>query len=64
MKKSIPVPNEDRLGWRVAEFAKLVSISPATIYKMGKSGKIRLEYFGDLPVVPRTEAVRLGLISA
>jgi predicted DNA-binding transcriptional regulator AlpA len=65
MTKPIPpIQADDRLAWRVPEFAKLVSVSAATIYKMSKAGKIRLEYFGDLPVVPRTEAIRLGLLSA
>jgi hypothetical protein len=53
-----------RLGWRVAEFCKLVPISRATISKMAKQGKLTLIYFGDVPVVPRAEAVRLGLITA
>jgi hypothetical protein len=59
-----PAQTDDRLGWRVAEFCKLIRVSPATISKMAKAGKISLVYFGDAPVVPRAEAVRLGLISA
>jgi DNA-binding Xre family transcriptional regulator len=58
-----PAQSDDRLGWRVAEFCQLIGISPATISKMAKAGKITLVYFGDLPVIPRAEAVRLGLIS-
>jgi hypothetical protein len=30
---------------------------------MSREGKLNLVYFGDIPVIPRTEAVRLGLIS-
>jgi hypothetical protein len=63
MKKP-PVQTDDRLGWRIAEFCKLVPVSRSLISKMSKEGKINLVYFGDVPVVPRTEAVRLGLISA
>jgi hypothetical protein len=59
-----PSETDDRLAWRVAEFCKLVTVSRATISKMAKAGKITLVYFGDVPVVPRSEAVRLGLISA
>lgn len=56
--------SDDRLGWRIAEFCKLVPVNRATISKMAKAGQITLVYFGDVPIVPRTEAVRLGLISA
>jgi hypothetical protein len=59
-----PVQADDRLGWRITEFCKLVSVSPATVSKMSKAGKIKLIYLGDLPIVPRSEAIRLGLISA
>jgi hypothetical protein len=62
--KTFPAQNDDRLGWRIAEFCKLVPVSRSLISKMSKEGKINLVYFGDVPVVPRTEAVRLGLISA
>jgi hypothetical protein len=58
------VQSDDRLGWRIAEFCKLVPVNRATISKMAKQGKIHLVYFGDVPVVPRTEAIRLGLITA
>jgi hypothetical protein len=54
---------DDRLGWRVAEFCKLVPVNRATISKMAKQGKLTLVYFGDVPIVPRSEAVRLGLIN-
>jgi hypothetical protein len=60
--KTSPVQSNDRLGWRIAEFCKLVPVSRSLISKMSKEGKINLVYFGDVPVVPRTEAVRLGLI--
>jgi hypothetical protein len=58
------VENADRLGWRVSEFCKLVRVDRSTISKMAKQGKLTLIYFGDVPIVPRTEAIRLGLISA
>jgi hypothetical protein len=62
--KSPNLHSEDRLGWRVAEFCTLVPVSKALISKMAKDGKLNLIYFGDVPIVPRTEAVRLGLIAA
>jgi hypothetical protein len=58
------VENADRLGWRVSEFCKLVHIDRSTVSKMAKQGKLTLVYFGDVPVVPRSEAIRLGLINA
>jgi hypothetical protein len=63
MKTPPNVQSDDRLGWRIAEFCKLVPVSTGLISKMAKQGKLNLVYFGDVPIVPRTEAVRLGLIS-
>jgi hypothetical protein len=62
--KTSHTQSDDRLGWRIAEFCKLVPVSRSLISKMSKEGKINLVYFGDVPVVPRTEAVRLGLLEA
>jgi hypothetical protein len=64
MTKAPTVENEERLGWRMAEFCRLVHIDRSTVLKMAKQGKINLVYFGAAPIVPRCEAVRLGLISA
>ena len=60
----LDVSDQERLGWRVPEFALLIKMSTATISKMAKAGQIKLVYFGDVPIVPRTEAIRLGLIAA
>lgn len=64
MKTKSPLHSEDRLGGRVMEFCKLVPVSRPTVMKMAKDGKLNLVYFGDTPIVPRTEAIHLGLISA
>jgi hypothetical protein len=64
MTKASTVPNDERLGWRMAEFCRLIHIDRATVLKMAKAGQLNLVYFGKCPVVPRTEAIRLGLISA
>jgi hypothetical protein len=64
MTKAPTIENDNRLGWRVAEFCLLVGMNRATISKMAKLGKLNLIYFGDVPIVPRAEAIRLGLISA
>jgi hypothetical protein len=59
-----PNQNPEVLGWRIAEFCKIVPVSRALLSRMAKDGELRLIYFGDVPIVPRAEAVRLGLISA
>jgi hypothetical protein len=64
MAKPPAAQSDERLGWRMAEFCRLIHIDRATISKMAKAGQLNLVYFGKCPVVPRTEAIRLGLISA
>jgi hypothetical protein len=64
-KTTTSLPESDeRLGWRVAEFCKLIGMNRSTISKMAKLGQLNLIYFGDCPIVPRAEAIRLGLINA
>jgi hypothetical protein len=55
---------ENRLGWRFAEFSKMIGMSRLTLSKMQKAGQLQVVYFGDVPIVARAEAIRLGLISA
>jgi hypothetical protein len=64
MKATQNKPAPEVLGWRIAEFAKMISVGRATLSRMAKDGELKLIYFGDIPIVPRTEAVRLGLIKA
>jgi hypothetical protein len=45
-------------------FCRLIHVDRATILKMAKAGQINLVYFGKCPVIPRTEAIRIGLITA
>jgi hypothetical protein len=63
MKPSITESDGDRLGWRINEFCRLVGISRPTLWRMAKTGKVHLEYLGDIPIITRAEAVRLGLLS-
>jgi hypothetical protein len=58
------VEMDHRLGWRFAEFSKMIGMNRLTLSKMQKAGKLQVVYFGDVPIVPRAEAIRLGLISA
>jgi hypothetical protein len=55
---------DQRLGWRINEWIALTGTSRPTVWRHAKTGKLRLVYMGDIPIVPRTEAVRLGLIKA
>jgi hypothetical protein len=64
VKTSPNVQSDERLGWRVAEFCKLVPVSRGLISKMAREGKLNLLYLGDIPIVTRIEAVRLGLLNA
>jgi hypothetical protein len=58
------LPSESRLGWRLDEFSDLFSVSAAQLWKLEKDGKLRLARVGRILIVPRHEAVRLGLIAA
>lgn len=51
-----------RLGWRLPEWMALTGISRPTLWRQVKRGDIKLVYIGPTPMVPRSEAVRLGLI--
>jgi hypothetical protein len=53
---------DQRLGWRINEWIELTGTSRPTVWRHAKTGKLRLVYIGDIPIVPRTEAIRLGLI--
>jgi hypothetical protein len=53
----------DRLAWRVAEFTRLTGISRCTLWRMTRRGDIKLTHVGTVPMVPRAEAIRLGLIA-
>jgi hypothetical protein len=58
------LPTEARLGWRMDEFSELFSVSREQLWKLEKKGEIRLARLGRISIVPRHEAVRLGLIAA
>jgi predicted DNA-binding transcriptional regulator AlpA len=54
----------DRLGWRIPEWMKLTGTSRPTLWRQVKRGDLKLVYVGPTPMVPRSEAIRLGLITA
>lgn len=55
---------EFQLGWRMGEFAAASGISLATLWRYVKDGKIRTVKIGNVKLIPRSEAQRLGLIAA
>lgn len=56
--------DDDRIGWRIDEFCRLVGVSRPTVWRLAKSGRLNMSYLGKIPIIPRSEAVRLGLIAA
>lgn len=54
--------SQSQLGWRVSEFAAAVGISVATLWRYIESGKIKAVKIGGVRLIPRIEAVRLGLL--
>ena len=55
---------ETRLGWRIAEWVALTGTSRPTVWRQAKAGTLRITYIGNIPIIPRTEAIRLGLIQS
>jgi predicted DNA-binding transcriptional regulator AlpA len=53
----------DRLGWRLPEWMKLTNTSRQTLWRQVKRGDLRIVRIGSTPMVPRSEAIRLGLIN-
>jgi hypothetical protein len=53
-----------RLGWRIDEWVALTGTSRPTVWRQAKAGTLRITYIGNIPIIPRTEAIRLGLIQS
>jgi hypothetical protein len=56
------VSDDQRLGFRLTEFAALIGISIPTLWRRVRAGEIRVIDLGGTKIIPRSEAVRLGLI--
>jgi hypothetical protein len=61
---SIEARPDARLGWRIDEWMAATSTSRATVARQIKTGQLKVAYIGTVPLIPRTEAIRLGLIPA
>jgi predicted DNA-binding transcriptional regulator AlpA len=53
-----------RLGWRIREWMRLTGTSRPTLWRQVKRGDLKIVYVGPTPMVPRSEAIRLGLLSS
>ncbi|QIG91489.1 hypothetical protein [Bradyrhizobium sp. 6(2017)] len=53
-----------RLGWRIPEWMKATGTSRPTLWRQVKRGDLKLVYVGPTPMVPRSEAIRLGFIKS
>jgi len=61
--KKNDVIDDRRLGWRIDEWVAQTGTSRPTVWRQVKRGDLRIVYMGPMPLVPRSEAVRLGLIN-
>lgn len=62
IKKQRNALDHRRLGWRIDEWATQTGSSRPTIWRQVKRGDLRIVYIGPMPIVPRSEAIRLGFI--
>ena len=60
----ITVPVNQRLGFRVAEFAVLCGVSYTTIWRDIRDKKIETVEVGGVKLIPRAYAVQQGLITS
>src|SRR5690242_9451739 len=53
---------EDRLGYRLQEFAAAIGISMPTLWRRVRAGQINVKEVAGIQLVTMSEAARLGLI--
>jgi hypothetical protein len=58
------ITNDDRLGFRLAEFAAMCGISLPTLWRRIRDGDIKVVVVGGIKLIPRAEVVRLGLVTS
>jgi hypothetical protein len=62
VRRAIEVNLLERLCWRIGEWCLLTGTSRPTTWRKVKAGTLKIVYYGTTPMVPRSEAVRLGFI--
>lgn len=53
---------DDRLGWRIGEWCKLTGFSQPTVWRQINRGDLQVVQIGPSKMIPRREAIRIGLI--
>jgi hypothetical protein len=56
-------PLLDRLAWRLAEWEMLTGTSRVTVWRQIRDGDLHVIRIGSVKMIPRAEAVRLGMIA-
>jgi predicted DNA-binding transcriptional regulator AlpA len=64
MTKNTAPSSADRLGWRINEWTALTRTSRPTIWRQIKDGRLKIIDVNGIKLIPRSEAVRLGLLDA
>jgi hypothetical protein len=54
----------NRLAWRLREWEALTNTSRATVQRQIKNGDLHVVRIGTVRMIPRSEAIRLGMIAA
>jgi hypothetical protein len=63
-REVITIPANQRLGFRIAEYAALLGISHVSVWRGIKSGEIEIVEQGGIKFVPRAYAIKRGFITA
>jgi hypothetical protein len=52
-----------RLGYRIGEWSEITGTSRVTTWRAIKSGTLKVVDYNGIKLVPRSEAIRLGLLA-
>jgi hypothetical protein len=53
----------NRFGWRIFEWVALTGTSRPTVWRQIKRGKLKVVDVNGIKLIPRSEAIRLGLLA-
>jgi hypothetical protein len=62
-REVVTIPMTQRLGYRTSEFAYLCGISVPTLWRHIRDGKIEVVEIGGVKLIPRSFAIKRGLIT-